>query len=183
MSIAAGVIAAGAVLLSQAASANVITVGGGTATVTCTPNCEAFTGGSPNAQGDPTTAGALSNSVADLYDGVPSNEADEAEKLSILIGSPGLFTSSDGDKTEPPVNPFSTFAEYVVLKLANTRVYLKNTSGGELTIWYNQNNDSKAGGLSHTTEFGNVVPVPGALWMMGAGLAGLGFAGRKKKKA
>lgn len=27
------------------------------------------------------------------------------------------------------------------------------------------------------------IPLPGAIWLMGAGLAGLGFAGRKKKKS
>lgn len=179
--IAAAVAAVGAALLAQPAFANVITVAGRPATITCTPSCEAFTGGSPDAEGDPTTAGVLSGTGADLYDGQPSNEGDEAEKLSILIGSPGLFTSADGDKTEPPVNPFTTLAEFIILKLGDERVYIKNTSGGELLIAYAQNGASGLG-LSHTTEFGQI-PLPGAMWLMGAGLAGLGFAGRRKKKA
>lgn len=179
--IAAAATAAGAALLAQPAFANVITIGGGPATVTCSPSCEAFTGGSPDANGDPTAAGVLSNTVADLYDGVPSNEGDEAEKLSILIGSPGLFDAADGDKTEPPVNPFSTLAEFVVFKLGNMRIYVKNTSGGELMITYAENGATGLG-FSHFTEFGQI-PIPGALWLMGAGLAGLGFAGSRKKKA
>lgn len=37
--------------------------------------------------------------------------------------------------------------------------------------------------LSNINFYGMDVPIPGAIWLMGAGLAGLGFAGRKKKKA
>lgn len=175
-------IIASATLLAQPAFANTITVGGGAGTVSCTPDCEAFTGGNPDTDGDPTTAGVLSNSTADLYDGVPSNEADEAEKLSILIGSPGLFTGADGVKSATNPSPsFSTLAEYVVFKLGNMRIYVKNTSGGELMITYAEGSGEGLG-LSHYTEFGEI-PIPGAIWLMGAGLAGLGFASRRKKKA
>lgn len=182
---AAAAIVASAALLATPAFANVITVGGGPATVTCTPSCEAFTGGSPDGNGDPTAQGVLSASAADLYDGVPSNESDEAAKLSILVtGSTGLFTGTDGDKSaENPSPSFSSFAEYIVFKVGNDRIYLKNTSFGEVQIAYALNGATGLG-LSHYTEFGEtVIPVPGALWLMGAGLAGLGFGARRKKKA
>lgn len=178
------------ILSLGSASANVITVDNvaGGATITCTgavqDACLAFIGGAPDANGDPTTAGVLSSSMADLYDAQPSNEADEALALSTLIGTPGIFTKFDGDKNDPPLNPLVTFAEYVMLKLGDVRVFLYNNTGGELTITYNQGNSSGLG-LSHTTSFGEVseVPVPGAIWLMGAGLAGLGFARRRKMDA
>ena len=105
---------------------------------------------------------------------------DEADRLSILIvGSTGYFSSANG--TRSPDTPddlvFSTIAEYVVLKIGQYDVFLKNTSGGLLTISYVS---TKKLGLSHFTEFGQV-PVPGAVWLMVAGLMGFGFAGRVGK--
>jgi len=181
--VAASLVAAAA-LLSQPAFANVITIGGGPATITCSPSCEAFTGGSPNGSNDPTAAGSLSSTVAQLYDGVPSNESDEASKLSILIGTAGLFIGTDGSKSASnPPTTINSLAEYLVLKLGNERIYVKNTSGGQVNIVLAYNGATGLG-LSHFTEFGeaDVIPVPGALWLMGAGIAGLGFGSRRKKK-
>jgi len=115
-----------------------------------------------------------------LYDGNPSSIADEQSDLTTLIGSsPGA-----GTRTDPPVNPFASDAAYIALKLGNTVVYIKNTSGGSQTYTYAQNG-AQGLGLSHTTAFGAVapIPVPAAVWLMGAGLAGLGFAGRRKRAA
>ncbi len=161
------------------ASANLITIIGSTATIDCAPSCAAFTGAGGGGTG-PTGAGILSNTLADLYDGTPSSSAHEADRLSILItGSTGHFTSADGTQSAdtPADFIFNTLAEYVVLKVGQFDVFLKNTSGGLLTIDYTS---SQALGLSHFTEFGQV-PIPGAVWLMVSGLAGLGFAGRKKK--
>ena len=161
------------------ASANIITITGTTATIDCAPSCQAFTGSGGGGTG-PTGAGILSSTIADFYDGTPSSSAFEADRLSILItGSTGLFSAIDA--TQSPDTPanfnFSTLAEYVVLKVGQYDVFLKNISGGLLTINYVS---SPGFGLSHFTEFGQV-PIPGAIWLMAAGLAGFGFAGRVKK--
>ena len=80
-------------------------------------------------------------------------------------------------------NAFPMTAE-VALKLGEGTFFLKNTAGPvTLTITYLKATgpDGAGGGLSNITEFGgNEIPVPGAIWLMGAGLAGLGFARRKK---
>lgn len=184
---AAVVVAASAALFVQPALANVITINGGAGTVTCTPNCQAYTGaGTPGA---PTGLGVLSNSAADEYVGVPSNAVNEAARLNTIAGT--FFTGTgaafngqqfagSGGSGANPDDTFMTLALYIVMKIGNDDIFIKNTSGGQLQIQY----DSFAGqgsGLSHYSEFGDVVPLPGALWLMGAGLAGLGFASRKKK--
>jgi hypothetical protein len=174
---------AGAAISISAASANLITIDDGLGTIDCTASCEAFTGAGGNGA-EPTGAGVLSGLLADYYDGTPSNEAKEAERLSILVsGSTGLFSASDATKTAGNSGSmsFSTLAEYVVLKIGNVAVFLKNTSGGLLTIDYTSF-PGAGSGLSHYTEFGQVsqVPLPAAAWLMIAGLSGLGFAGRRK---
>ncbi|MGE0408453.1 MAG: VPLPA-CTERM sorting domain-containing protein [Amphiplicatus sp.] len=173
--------AAAAALLSvfavNAASANVITVAGGIGTITCTSSCEAYTGaGSP---GEPTGPGTLSSTTASVYPGNPSNEASEATRLSTLSGL--TFTSADADRTlgNGGSMSFQTLAEYFLLKLGNVAVYLKNTSGGLLTVDYAATAGAGAG-LSHYTEFSEV-PLPAAGWLMLAGLAGLGFSTRRRK--
>ena len=85
--------------------------------------------------------------------------------------------------TSLPPTTINSLAEYLVLKLGNERIYVKNTSGGQVNIVLAYNGATGLG-LSHFTEFGeaDVIPVPGALWLMGAGIAGLGFGSRRKKK-
>lgn len=165
------------------ASANVITIDDGLGSIECTVSCEAFTGAGGNGA-DPTGAGVLSSSFADYYDGTPSNEAAEANRLSTLItGSTGLFAGTDGTRTTGTGGSmtFDTLAEYVVLKIGNVAVFIKNTSGGLLTVDYTSF-PGAGSGLSHYTEFGRVadIPLPAAAWLMLAGVAGLRFAGRRK---
>ncbi|GJL91560.1 VPLPA-CTERM sorting domain-containing protein [Hyphococcus sp.] len=166
-----------------AASANLITIDDGLGTIECTVSCEAFTGAGGNGA-EPTGAGTLSSSAADYYDGTPSSESAEADRLSTLItGSTGLFAGTDGTRTTGSGGSqmFSTLAEYVVLKIGNVAVFIKNTSGGMLTVDYTSF-PGAGSGLSHYTEFGGVsdVPLPAAAWLMIAGFAGLNFAGRRK---
>lgn len=181
--IAAIAIAAGAGLFAQPAFANVITITGGAGTVTCTASCEAFTGaGSP---GEPTGLGVLSSTAADEYDGTPANPADEAARLNTLAGTSfvaGDATVIAGSSASGgnPDDSFVTLALFIVMKIGNMEIFIKNTSGGALTIDYDSF-EGAGSGLSHYTEFGQV-PLPGAMWLMGAGLAGLGFAARRKKK-
>lgn len=79
---------------------------------------------------------------------------------------------------------FSTVAAWIGLKLGAGTFFLQNTSGPVtllITFLKASGPAGAGGGFSHYTEFGNAVPIPGAIWLMGAGLAGLGFANRKKK--
>ncbi len=163
------------------ANANVITVGG-SATITCTPSCQAIVGGTivdvpgPGLGG---TAGMLSSMTGDLYDFSPSNPTEEALALNVLAGTsfaPGTQTDTGGVSALS----FSSTAAWIALKLGVGHVFIFN-AGGMLDIDFLANN-LRGGGLSHITEFGesDVVPVPGAIWLMGAGLAGLGFARRRQ---
>lgn len=181
-----GVGMAALIAMAAPAFANPITVGGGIATVTCTPSCAGITGGSltSTSQGSATgTAGALSGSSADLYDVSPDNPATEAAALNVLAGTSftaGVQTDTGGVDSLS----FTTTAAWIVLKLGAGTFFLQNTSGAiTLTIDFLKASGpaGAGGGFSHYTEFGNAIPIPGALWLMGAGLAGLGFANRRKK--
>lgn len=163
------------------ASANVITIGGA-ATVTCTPSCQAIVGGTivdnpgPGLTG---TAGSLSSTIGDRYDFSPSNPTEEALALNVLAGTsfaPGTQTDTGGVGSFS----FTTTAAWIALKLGSGTVFIFNAVGA-LDITYAANRLA-GGGLSHYTEFGesDVVPVPGAIWLMGAGLAGIGFARRRQ---
>lgn len=183
-----GVAAAALVALAaQPAFASTLTIGGGVATVSCTPSCNGIIGGSvtssPSLGVTGGTAGSLSGTAASLYDFSPSDAANEAKALNILAGT--NFTSGvQTDMGGVASATFSTVASWISLKIGNSHFFLNNTAGPvTLFITYLQA-AGKAGagaGLSHITEFGNEVPIPGAIWLMGAGLAGLGAAGRRKK--
>lgn len=170
-------LAALAALVALPASANVIIIDGGTASVTCTASCEAFTlGGSPGA---PTGLGTPSGSDADPYSLANSNPSTEVSALNTLAGT--SFTTADHNKTDAGgVSSFSfqTLAEYFILKIGSVHTFFKNTSGGLLTVDFLQTD--MAGGLSHYSEVGQI-PLPAAAWLMLAGLAGLGFAGRRRR--
>jgi hypothetical protein len=181
-----GLIAAVAALSFAAATsagANVITVDG-TATVTCTASCQGVVGGSITDMPGPGltgTLGMLSNMTADRYEFSPANPEEEALALSFLAGTSfttGVRTNVDG--MSDSMFSFTTSALWVALKLGSSTIFIFNNTGGELTVDWARNN-LRGGGLSHITEFGEtVIPVPGAVWLMGAGLAGLGFTRRRK---
>jgi len=179
--------AAGLTAMFSAASANTVSIADGLGTIDCSTSCEAFTLGALALGAEPTAAGLLTSTDAWYYDGTPSNEAHEADRLSILIsGATGVFSGTDGTQIggSGGSDMFSTLAEYIVMKIGNVSVFVKNTSGGMLTIDYTSTSGAGSG-LSHYTEFGGVsdVPVPGAIWLMIAGIAGLTGASRKNKAA
>lgn len=165
------------------ASANIITIDG-VATVTCTTSCQGIVGGSitdmmgPGLTGTP---GMLSNMTADRYSFNPDSPEETALALNALAGTSfmtGARTNVPGSGED--MFSFTTSALWIALKLANTQIFLFNNSGGELTIEWDRSG-LRAAGLSNFTEFGEtVIPVPGAIWLMGAGLAGLGFTRRRK---
>lgn len=168
------------------ASATVITIGTTGATLTCSVSCEAFSGaggldidpGPPDVV-DPTGAGTA-GTLAQLYRGEPSSPSDEGSRLATLVGSPVGAGVQSGSNPDPV---FDSSASYLVLKIGRNDIFIINTSGGSQTYTYAQNNSTGLG-LSHYTEFGgSEVPLPAAVWLMAAGLAGLGFAGRRSSKA
>ncbi len=184
-----GLVAAAAAMSLAAvtsASANMITVGG-TAMITCTPSCQAIVGGSivdtkMGPGGVTGTAGMLSTMSADRYEFNPDSPEETATALNILAGT--MFTTGDRDDTlgagADDAFSFTTAALWIAMKLGNTQIFLFNNSGGDLTIDWDRKG-LRGAGLSNITEFGEtVIPVPGAIWLMGAGLAGLGFTRRRK---
>jgi hypothetical protein len=153
--------------------------------VTCTPSCQAIVGGSITDMPGPGltgTPGSLSTMVADRYEFSPASPEEEALALNALAGT--MFTTgirTDLDDSMDSMFSFSTSALWVALKLGSSTIFILNDTGGSLSVdWLR--NGLRGAGLSHITEFGetDVIPVPGAIWLMGAGLAGLGFARRRK---
>jgi hypothetical protein len=113
-----------------------------------------------------------------------------ADRLNTLAGTSFAGTGGPFDGNQITVNggsdasPDSTFmslALWIVMKIGNDVIFIRNNTPGQLTIAYDST-PGQGSGLSNYSEFGNAIPVPGALWLMGAGLAGLGFA-RSRKKA
>lgn len=177
-----GIALAAFAAMAAPAFANLITITGTPATITCTPVCSAIVGGSivdQNGPGLTGTAGSLSGSNADLYAFSPSDGNEEARALNVLAGT-NFSSGTQTDTGSASAFTINTLAQWIVLKIGNLHFFINNP-GGALQIVFAQNG-ARAGGLSHYTEFGqSEIPVPGALWLMGAGLAGLGFANRRKK--
>lgn len=174
-------------LAAQPAAANTISIGGGVASITCSDgvgdpdnDCETIIGGSLTS---PTSAGSTSTTTGDLYDVSPSSAANEAAALNILTGTTsfttGAQTAGDGSLSFT----FTTVAEWVLVKLGKAGSFFIHNTADVMTLTVNfLGTDGTGTGFSHYTEFG-VVPLPAAFWLMGAGLAGLGFArGRERKK-
>ena len=183
-----GVVAAAFVAVAaQPAFASTLMIGGGVASVSCTPSCAGIIGGSvtssPSLGVAGGTLGSLSSTNASLYGFSPSNPVNEAKALNALAGTSftsGIQTDMGGASSAT----FSTLASWIALKIGNSHFFLQNTAGPvTLFITYLQSSGKAGagGGLSHITEFGGEIPVPGAIWLMGSALAGLGFANRKKK--
>lgn len=174
---------AAALAMGAAASANTITIGG-TATITCTPSCQAIVGGSVNdvmgpGFGTPSgTPGSLSSTTGDLYQFSPSNPVETAGALNILAGT-NFATGAQTDAGGVNNLSFTTLAQWVAFKLGAGSFFIFNSAGTPLQISYAKNG-LRGGGLSNYTEFGQI-PLPAAVWLMGAGLAGLAFAQRRRK--
>lgn len=174
-------------LSTGAAFANTISLGGGVASITCTPDCKAFTGA--GSVGFPTGLGTLSSSIGASYDIHPSDASEQLAVNTLTGGSFGVGTKTDAGGAG--AKSFDTTAQYILLKIGNgpgglSRSFvIANFLGGALNISYQQaaGRQGQGGGLSHYSEFaGAEVPVPGAFWIMGAGIAGIAFASGRKKR-
>jgi len=170
--------------------ANTISVG--SSTLTCTagatadPICVGFTA----ADTFPPTSIATSAVAASLFGdingpnvaGQASNEATEAAFLNMLAGT--SFGGSNLAKTENPLLPFNVSTLYFILKLGSSHAFFRNETGGAIT--FNLTTGPKEG-LSHVTLAGSLsapVPIPGAVWLFGSGLLGLGaFVRRNRRQA
>lgn len=151
--------------------------------------CAGMTGGSlvvtnPGNQTTGGTAGVLDLTApysAVVYNPGNDSEANEIAALNILAGT--SFSTTDATRTSTggvSSLSFSTLAEWVIIKLGAGTLFIKNMTGGAMALNIDFSQIGPAGGISHYTEVGEI-PLPAALWLMGAGLAGLGFAGRRKK--
>lgn len=194
---AAGV--AAMTLMAGSAFANTVTLGGA-AEIECnddndaTVGCLGMTGGSLTTSMNMVTggtAGTLDNTspfTADVYSIGSNSEANEIAALNVLAGT--SFTAADANRVMAGdvssdggmTASFTTLAEWVILKVGAGTIFIQNTTGGAMALNIDFSQIGMAGGLSHYTEVGQI-PIPGALWLMGAGLAGLGFASRRKKAA
>ena len=177
----AGLLASGLLAFAASAtsaSANVITIGGTAATITCTPDCQAIVGGSITDQNGPGrltgAPGSLSSMTANIYSFSPSNDVEEALALNALAGT--SYTSGAQTNTGSANSfSFASAATRVALKIGNLHLFVFNPTSGSISYSY-ATNGAKAGGLSHYTEFGQDVPVPASIWLMASALAGLGFS-------
>jgi hypothetical protein len=180
-------LAAGFALSALPAAANTIQIGTTAATITCSVTCTAFIGAGgvdtpPSVEDTPTGPGTQSSTKAQLYDGTPASQTAERARLADLLGLADATTL--GNRTElGAIAAFNSGAQYIVLKIGQNDVFIVNTSGGSQSFTYNQNGAQALGLSGVNTYLTAAVPVPAAVWLMGAGLAGLGFAGRRKKSA
>ncbi len=109
-----------------------------------------------------------------------------------LLAGDGPFSSGvttelgSGDDGEDFT--FSSIAKYIVVKVgggtnALDTGLLVNLSGGRLFFRFDM--VTPGNGLSHYTEYGvaSQIPLPAAGWLLLTGLAGLGFAAKRRKAA
>ena len=135
------------------------------------------------------TPGVYSASKGQMFTVHPPNDANEAAFVSANTVPLETFTGADKTDFNPgELVTFNTVAAYVLFKIGggNTlaTALIRNISGGEIEITFTKLAGSN--GLSHINEFGTsttAIPLPAAGWLLLTGLAGLGFAARRRKAA
>jgi len=198
----AGFAAASALFAAGTASAGVMTLSSGDLTpaglTVCTVSVTAVCDGNDQAG----TVGTLdlpgANVSVSAIVGVQLTELERLEApddgVDVANGSNMLEFDMGSDSAGTVTYDFSgssLSALYVAIKGGTEFALLKIVSdmlgdgvSGSFTFDLDALGISAA--VSHVAFYGveetPEIPVPGALWLMGAGLAGLGFAGRKKQK-
>lgn len=126
-------------------------------------------------------------SLGELFDGpANSGDANEASWVNLVTGS--SFTGTDvgaGKNAGSDGVNYITNALYVILKIGANPNYtvVRNTSGGSFNFSWSGLKGTGAG-LSHYVELGaSQVPIPAAGVLLIGALGGLGFAGRRRRKA
>lgn len=190
--IAAIALAAGAVLFAQPASAAVVNCASGSPDVSgsVTPNagCQ-FSNSATNDAPRPTVVNTEMFFGHDdwIWDATDNdvNGVDEG------TNSLGLVLTGDTQSGTWSLTGLSSLAGLEVMLIfkdgttANPAPligYLIDAVSGSYTSpFFGDRGQVKD--ISHVTVYYRVVPIPGALWLMGAGLAGLSLAGRRRKRA
>lgn len=119
--------------------------------------------------------GSTSTTTAGQFNGNPATAVATAGRLNALAGTSfagtgGAFDGADRGNALT----FTSIAQWLVLRIANDNYFIKNSSGAGVNVTL-----ANVNGLNQIREFGQV-PLPAAAWMMLAGIAGLGFARRRR---
>lgn len=107
----------------------------------------------------------------------PDNERSEADSYASISGVDPSTAFTGQVKDESGANTFSFFGLVAAVKFGAGTVFLENMSGGAITLTW-MGLPGVGSGLSHVTNF---LPIPGAIWLLLSGLAGLGVMSRFRR--
>lgn len=130
----------------------------------------------------PTPPAIWSATDADGY-AKPNNPTNELALLNNLLGLSGASAITGTQPHDGDGSGFTTGYQYFGIKKGGWIAYFQNTSGGPVTVSF-QETDGTTAEYSHWTGFGAVVPIPAAVWLFGSallGIAGIGY--RRQAKA
>ena len=155
---------------------------GGQYALDCDDGCFGFVGTGPSYaldnMGPPYNAQAykLSN----------SSTATELAKLNAILGGAGFspVTSVYKPPAAENTSTWSTNKEYFSIKIGQQTTFYKNMTTGTLDLAFlRTDGGERSVNWSHLTEYGDPVPLPGAVWLFGSALVGLVALNRRRRLA